>query len=177
MTTDNQSAGPVAEPYLANGSPAVSWTAAIAELQRASTFWIATIHPASRPHVVPVLAVINDGVLHFAASPHTQKVHNLARRPEVAATTHGEHLDLVIEGAASRVHDATTLRSVASAYADKHGWQVDVNQGALHGEGAPTAGPSPYHVYRVVPRRAFGFPTDGAATPTRWLFPQHGSPD
>lgn len=37
--------------------------------------------------------------------------------------------------------------------------------------GAPTAGPPPYHVFAIVPERAFGFPATGDAPPTRWTFP------
>ena len=41
----------------------------------------------------------------------------------------------------------------------------------LWAEGAPTAGPPPYHVYRVLPHKVLGFPTDDASVvPTRWRF-------
>lgn len=140
------------------------------ELRRSSTFWVATVHPTGRPHVVPVLAAVHADALHVAAGPATQKARNLARDPRVTVTTRGEDVDVVIEGAAHRVDESSALASVARAYARKYGWDVEARDGGLHGDGAPTAGPPPYHVFRLAPHRAFGFPVTGNGTPTRWRF-------
>jgi hypothetical protein len=161
---------PLAEPYVEDGRPPAPWTVVVAELERSLTYWVATLHPAGRPHVVPLLGVVDDESLHFAAGPGSQKIRNLVRHPGISVATHGEEFDIVLEGAARRVDDRASLAHVADAYTAKYGWEVDVVDGALWGEGAPSAGPPPYHVYRVAPHRAFGFPRDGDATPTRWTF-------
>ena len=161
---------PIAEPYAADGEPGARWAEAIQELRRATTCWVATIHPTGRPHAVPVLAVVTGDAVHFAAGPTTQKARNLARDPRLTLTTSGDALDVVVEGVADRVRDDAALAAVVEAYVTKYGWEVEAREGGLHGEGAPTAGPPPYHVYRLVPRRAFGFPTSGGAAPTRWRF-------
>jgi nitroimidazol reductase NimA-like FMN-containing flavoprotein (pyridoxamine 5'-phosphate oxidase superfamily) len=167
---EHRSSPPLTEGYGADDLGA-GWNQAVAELQRASTFWVATTHPTGRPHVVPVLAVVSGGSLHFTAGPGTQKARNLARDPRLSVTTRGEDFDVVVEGHARTVRDEGSLADVAAAYLDKYGWAVELRDGRLHGEGAPTAGPPPYDVYRLTPRRAFGFPTVGEATPTRWRFP------
>lgn len=164
-------ASPRAETYLsAVKEPPLQWDLALDELERGSTCWLATTSPDQRPHVVPVLSVVVDGAVHVASAPGTQKARNLARDARATITTHGQRLDVVVEGSAARVGDAGELAAVAAAYAARHGWEVQVHDGALQGEGAPTAGPGPYDVYRLEAVRAFGFPTTGDLTPTRWRF-------
>lgn len=160
----------VTEPYLEDGDRAAPWTRAMDELHRASTFWVGTVHPTGRPHVVPVLAVVRGGTLHFAAGPSTQKARNLAQDPRVTITTSGDAVDVVVDGVVDAVRDDQALTDVAAAYGSKYGWQVEVREGRLYGDGAPTAGPPPYDVYRLTPHRAFGFPTIDDAPPTRWRF-------
>jgi hypothetical protein len=162
---------PATEHYVGGGAPGAPWRDALEELARASTFWVATAHPTGRLHVVPVLAVVSGDMLHFAAGPTTQKARNLARDPRVTVTAGGDDFDVVVEGVVEPAHEDEALAVVAEAYADKYGWEVEARDGCLHGDGAPTAGPPPYHVHRVVPHRAFGFPATGEATPTRWVFP------
>lgn len=161
---------PSAQSYVEPGRPGVPWADVLEEVQRSFTFWIATVRPRGRPHVVPVLAVLNAGALHFAAGPTTQKARNLANDPAATVTTQSRRFDLVLEGLAHRVSTAEALTTVADAYASKYGWEVQADDGALHGDGAPTAGPPPYHVFRLTLHQAFGFPTSDDATPTRWTF-------
>lgn len=161
---------PISQTYDGNGGPAAPWSSALDELRTAGTFWVSTLHATGRPHLVPVLAVVDDEVLYFAAGPDSQKARNLARDPHLGISAHGEDLDIVIEGQAHPVRDERTLAAVAAAYDRTYGWSVEIRDGYLHGDGAPTAGPPPYLVFRVVPDRAFGFPVTGDAPPTRWLF-------
>jgi nitroimidazol reductase NimA-like FMN-containing flavoprotein (pyridoxamine 5'-phosphate oxidase superfamily) len=167
---EHHSIPPVSENYIGDSDLGAGWSQAVEELQSASTFWVATTHPTGRPHVVPVLAVVSGDALHFAAGPDTQKARNLTRDARLTVTTRGDDFDVVVEGDAHTVRDDGSLADVAAAYLDKYGWEVEAREGRLHGEGAPTAGPPPYDVYRVTPHRAFGFPATGDATPTRWRF-------
>lgn len=167
MTTD----GPIAEPYLPEdaGSP-LPWPEVLAEVGAGATCWLVTASPGGIPHVVPVLGVVAAGAVHVAADPGSQKATNLAREPRATLATTGGRLDVVVEGRAARVTDDAALVAVADAYADTHGWQVEVAEASLHGDGAPTAGPGPFHVFRLHPTRAFAFPSEGMLTPTRWRF-------
>ena len=126
------------------------------------TWVLATTRDDLRPHAVPLLAVLLDGALHLAAGPSTAKARHLRERPDCVLVAVGEPFDLVVEGRARRVDDDTTLRRVAERYADTYGWEPEARDGALHGEGAPTAGPPPYAVWRVEPQLVRAFPTDDA---------------
>lgn len=152
------------------GSDGMPWQEAWQRFAAANTYWLSTVRPDGTPHAVPVLAVEHAGDLYFCAAPFTQKARNLAHRRRCVLTTSAEGVDLVLEGSVVGVWDRSVLKGVATAYADKYGWQVEIKNGAFFAEGAPTAGPPPYDVYRLEPRKGFAFPTDGAHTPVRWQF-------
>lgn len=160
-----------AQPFSAGDErPLTTWAEARRRLAEADTYWLATVRPDGRPHVVPVLAVWLDGTLHVSASATTRKARNLARNPHCVVTAGSPSLDLVVEGKAVKVTDDAKLRRVAGVYASKYQWQVTVRDGAFYADGAPTAGPPPYDVYEVAPTTAFGFGTDESLNAMRWRF-------
>jgi nitroimidazol reductase NimA-like FMN-containing flavoprotein (pyridoxamine 5'-phosphate oxidase superfamily) len=162
---------PVAEQLLGTDDAAPTpWAAARGRLEEASTYWLATVRPDGRPHVMPVLAVWLDGALHFSTGETSRKGKNLARDPRCVITVGSHALDLVVEGEAAKVSDEANLHRVAAVYASKYDWHVTVRDGAFYADGAPTAGPPPYEVYEVIPTRVFGFGTDERFGPTRWRF-------
>ncbi len=147
------------------------WDDALRRLAEGGTYWLATVRADGRPHVMPVLAVVVEGALHFSTGAGTRKGKNLAESPHCAVALSAPGLDLVVEGTAPRVTDERRLARVAEAYDAKYGWRVTVRDGAFHdAEGAPTAGPPPYDVYEVAARTAYGFGTDGMFASTRWRF-------
>ena len=152
------------------GSPR-SWEEERARLGEGDTYWIATTGPSGAAHLVPVLAVVVDGVLHLVAGPGSRKARNLAREPRCVIGTSADGVDIVVEGTAIRVGDEDRLQRVAEAYAGKYAWHVTVRDGAFHDEeGAPTAGPPPYDVYEIRPSAAYAFGTVEPARSTRWRF-------
>jgi Pyridoxamine 5'-phosphate oxidase len=158
--------------WLRGTSTPTPWDAAWQLLQKESaTYWLATVGSNHRPHLVPVLAVWDNGRLFFSAGATTRKARNLDHHPRCVISVEVEQLDLVVEGTASRTRDTATLERVAAVYASVYGWHVVVNDGLFDGTaGAPTAGPPPYGVYEVTPTTAFAFPLDPTVTPTRWRF-------
>lgn len=135
-------------------------------------FWMATVRPEGLPHVRPILAVWVDGALHFVSSTSSRKWANLGHSSHCSISTGTPGLDLVVEGEAVRVTDEATLRRVADASDSKYGWPVEIREAAFHAEGAPTAGPPPFHIYQVQPRTVYGFGTDEDHfdRSTRWRF-------
>ncbi len=135
---------PAAEqPYLAEDASPTPWAEARRRLADADKYWLATVRPDGRPHVMPVLAVWVDGALHFVASPTSRKAKNLARDAHCVITARRDALDLVVEGTAAKVSDETRLHRVAEVYWAKYGWPVTVRDGAFYAVGAPTADPPP----------------------------------
>jgi len=115
------------------------------------TVWLTTINRDGSPHVTALGVVTLSGSWYFTSGPVTRKSHNLARDPRCTIGVATEPFDLVVEGTAERVSDAEELSSVAAAY-NRIGWPAEVEGDALTAEyNAQSAGPAPWHVYRVTP--------------------------
>jgi len=123
------------------------------------TIWLTTINPDGSPHVMPVGAISVDGSWYFTSGPGTRKSRNLARDPRCVVSVATHPFDLVVEGTAERVTDQAALQAVA----DKEvagGWPASVAGDALTAEfSAPSAGPPPWYVYRVVSATIFALGT------------------
>jgi nitroimidazol reductase NimA-like FMN-containing flavoprotein (pyridoxamine 5'-phosphate oxidase superfamily) len=164
---------PVAEQLPANvehGAP-TPWLEACQRLDAGRWYWLATEHPAGRPHVRPVLAVWLEDALYFVAGAASRKARNIAQNAKCAVTVATDDAHLVVEGRVAVVRDALELGPIADAYATKYEWRVRVQNGAFAADyGAPTAGPPPYDVYRLTPDLVYGFGTEESWAPTRWRF-------
>ena len=151
---------------------ALPWSEALSHLAGAGAFWLATTD-SGHPRLRPLFAVVTDGFLHFSSSPHAQKARNLATDPRCALAAHTDDFDLIVEGTSDRVTDAGELERVAASYRDKYQWPVTVVGDAMDAPyGAPTAGPPPYAVFRVLPSRAYalGITDSTNFRSTRWRF-------
>jgi Pyridoxamine 5'-phosphate oxidase len=123
------------------------------------TPWLTTINPGGSPHVTLVGIVAVDGVWYFNSGPRTRKSRNIGADPRCVVSIATHLFDLVVEGSASRVTDAAELRRVAAAFAEQ-GWPAQVRGDALTAEySAPSAGPPPWHAYRITPATVFAFGT------------------
>jgi hypothetical protein len=79
-------------------------------------------------------------------------------------------MDLVFEGAASRVTDAELLEKLA-AVAREAGWPAEVEGAAFTAPySAPSAGPPPWNVYHFDVQTAFGVASAEPHGATRWKF-------
>ncbi|MHA6627858.1 pyridoxamine 5'-phosphate oxidase family protein [Pseudonocardia sichuanensis] len=153
------------------GTPAIEW-ARVHEALHAQpsqapgagvpahhTHWLTTTNPDGSPHVRPLGVVSVDGVWYFTSGPGTRKSRNIARDPRCAVSVATNAFDLVVEGSAERVVDTGVIETVAAAYA-AHGWPASATDDGVTAEfSAPSAGPPPWHVYRVVPSTVFALGT------------------
>jgi Pyridoxamine 5'-phosphate oxidase len=148
------------------------------EFQRTS--WLATTRPNGGPHLMPVIATWIDDAIHLIVGEGTRKGRNLAadgRCVVATSSTTLPSLDIVLEGHAEAIRDDDTVRHLAEVF-KKSGWPLDAKGDKVDGPSAPTAGPPPYTIYRLIPSKAFGFPgmfgmdkAEGELPkPTRWEF-------
>jgi nitroimidazol reductase NimA-like FMN-containing flavoprotein (pyridoxamine 5'-phosphate oxidase superfamily) len=177
---------PVTAQPLVDDATATPWAAARERLEnpeQGRTYWLATVRPDGRPHVMPILGLWLDDAFYFITGETTRKGKNLSRDPRcvlTASSTTLPALDVILEGDARQVADEVMLQRVADAYGSKMGWPLEVRDGSVAGPNAPTAGPSPYAVYALTPTTVFGLPgiagtedgvgSAGAFSPTRWRF-------
>jgi len=134
------------------------------------TFFVATVRPDGRPHSAGVGAIWVDDALYFTSGPGTRKSRNLAANPACSVSVRLRGLDLVLEGEAHRVTDAATLERVAAVYRTG-GWPASVAGDALTAPySAPSAGPAPWHVYRLTLHNAVAVAGAEPHGATRWNF-------
>jgi nitroimidazol reductase NimA-like FMN-containing flavoprotein (pyridoxamine 5'-phosphate oxidase superfamily) len=151
---------PIVEPMLANAeATTLPWAEARDRLADAGTCWLATVGPDGRPHVVPIGAVLWEGVFYFTSGQGTRKRANLAQNPHCALSFSSRAFDVAVEGTAAPVRDAATIEALAAVYRAQ-GWPATAGAGALDAPfSAPTTGPAPYDVYEMTPTRAFALGT------------------
>ncbi len=133
------------------------WPDAARVLEQAELYWLTTVRGDGRPHVTPLIGVVEDQAPHFCTGLREQKARNLERNKRVALTTgnnkwaHG--LDVVVEGVAVRVTDRAVLQRLADAYEAKYGtdWHFEV------GEGVFGAGEDAAAVFRIEPDKVLAF--------------------
>jgi len=137
------------ERFSTPGVEALPWSDAERQLREADVFWLATVRPGGRPHVVPLLAVWLDASLYFSTGEGEQKAVNLADNDRVSVTTGSNDLDdgfdVVVEGRARVVTDVSEGPRIADAYEAKYGdaWRLPDLEGVV--------------VYEVTPAKVLGF--------------------
>ncbi len=138
------------------GDGLLPWEWAVALLEKPENYWVATVHPAGRPHVMPVWGVWLDNAFYFSTGRKSRKGRNLASNAECVVCNDNTDEAVIVEGKAAVVKDRAELKKLVTAYKKKY--EMD-----------PTSMGEPVFVVR--PRRVFGliekkFPD----TATKWTF-------
>lgn len=134
------------------------------------TFFVATVRPDGRPHSAGVGAIWVDDALYFVGGPGTRRSRNLQANPACSVSVRLRGIDLVLEGEAHQVTDPATLEHIAAVYSSG-GWPARVEDGGFNAPFmAPSAGPAPWHLYRLTLRTAFGVAGAEPYGASRWDF-------
>jgi PPOX class probable F420-dependent enzyme len=164
--------------------PTLDWAPIAARLEKGYTqapgtggpdrhsTWLATINPDGSPHVTGIGSMFVDGTFWFETAETSRKGRNLARDPRCSLSVATQEFDLVVEGEAQKITDPATVADICERY-NAHGWpcRVDDSGQALTAEySAPSAGPPPWHVYRVTPRAATVLQVVEPSGATHWRF-------
>jgi hypothetical protein len=134
------------------------------------TCWLTTMNRDGSPHVTGIGASWVEGAFWFETGQRTRKGRNLARDPRCVLCLATHDFDIVVEGDARQVVDPDTVAALARHWADQ-GWpaRVDDTGTALTAEySAPSAGPPPWHVYRIDARTYTAVATIEPGGATRW---------
>jgi PPOX class probable F420-dependent enzyme len=166
------------------GTPLVDWARVEDRLSRGlpqapgaggpgrHTCWLATCNADGTPHLTGIGALWTSGTFWFETGTTTRKGRNLARDPRCSLSVATDEFDLVVEGTAGLVDDPAVVAEMAGRWA-ADGWpaRVDATGTALTAEfSAPSAGPPPWHVYRIEVRQATALLTVDPGGATRWRF-------
>ena len=117
---------------------------------------------------MPLGGVWIDGFVYFTSSPDAVKAKNLVKNPACSISVSTADFDLIIEGEASRVTDAPELERLAAEYREG-GWPAQVESGAVTAPfSAPSAGPPPWYVYKLIPDTIYALGTSEPYGATRF---------
>jgi nitroimidazol reductase NimA-like FMN-containing flavoprotein (pyridoxamine 5'-phosphate oxidase superfamily) len=144
------------------GSGLIPWPEIERRLTLSHDYWVATVRPDGRPHVMPVWGVWLDGRLWFSSGLRSRKARNLAAEPRCTMTTDQAQDPVVLDGLAEQVVDADGIAAFLAAMNGKYdaGMTADFLDPAVNG------------TFAVRPQRVIALSHDDfTGSPTRWTFP------
>jgi len=135
------------------------WSWALLRLRDSHDYWVATVWPDGRPHLMPVWGCWDDSGLWFSSAHGSRKVRNLVERDTVTVATDDPRNPVVLDGVAELVTDHDAVERFADALNDKYR------------TGYPMTFFETNALVLVRPRSAFGVADDRfTESPTRWRF-------
>jgi len=81
------------------------WSHVGERMEQSRNYWVGTVRPDGRPHVVPVWGVWVEGTLYFGGGPDTRWSRNLAANPQVAMHLESGDDVVILEGEVERITD------------------------------------------------------------------------
>jgi PPOX class probable F420-dependent enzyme len=143
------------------GRGLLPWSWAEERLIASHDYWVATVWPDGRPHVMPVWGIWHDGSVWFSSSVQSRKARNLRGDPRCVVTTDNPIEPVVVEGVAEVVRELGAIQELVSRVNAKYSSEITVE----------FMDPEVNATFRVRPRWVFSL-NDKAFTesPTRWEF-------
>jgi hypothetical protein len=139
------------------------WKWAQERLEKSRQYWIATVRPDGRPHVMVVWALWLDGVLYFSTGRHSRKAKNLALNRHSIMCTQDADEAVILEGVVKTERDVGQIRRFIRLYEKKYRWKL--------GEMAEDLIKLKDPVFYLVPAVGFGlWEKKFATSATRWIF-------
>jgi PPOX class probable F420-dependent enzyme len=143
------------------GTGLLPWSWAEERLARAHDYWVATVRPDGRPHLMPVWAMWHEGALWFSSSNRSRKATNLAADSRCTIATDDAAEPVVVEGVAEVVVGAAALGQMLELENAKYGTDY----------GMEMLDPALNTCWRVRPVWAFGLAAgDFTGSPTCWTW-------
>jgi general stress protein 26 len=144
-----------------HGSGLLEWSWAAERLTAARNYWVASVWPDGRPHVMPVWGMWDDSTLWFSSSAGSRKTKNLRADPRCVITTEEASDPVVMEGSARVAAEPAVLQRVTDLMNAKYATHIEVS----------FLDPAINTTFGIRPERVFGMRhADFTGSPTRWTF-------
>jgi PPOX class probable F420-dependent enzyme len=145
----------------AEGTGLLPWSWADEKLRAAHDFWLASIRPDGRPHVMPVWGVWDGTAVWFSTSNGSRKSCNLLADPRCTLTTDDALNPVILDGRVELLTDAASIERAIALVNEKYATNYDVS----------FQDPNVNRTFRFTPEVGFGLlESDFAGSPTRWTF-------
>ena len=133
------------------------WSWATDRLTRSHDYWLATVQPDGRPHVMPVWGAWDGEHVRFSTAPRSRKARNLTADPRCTLTTDVAQEPVVVEGTAELVTDRAEVEAFTAASNTKYETDYAID---FYLENA---------LFRVRPSSVFGLvEAEFTGSPTIW---------
>ena len=143
------------------GTGLLPWSWADERLRRSHDFWLATVWPDGRPHVMPVWGVWDGSALWFSTSNTSRKSRNLLANARFVLTTDNALEPVIVEGAVELVSELPRIETFVRLLNEKYETDYDTS----------FQDPAVNRTFFMQPERAFGLTeADFTGSPTRWTF-------
>jgi PPOX class probable F420-dependent enzyme len=143
------------------GTGLLDWREVEPRLAEAHDYWVATVWPDGRPHLMPVWGVWDGQAFWFSSSLRSRKVTNLTQNPRCSVSTDDPRDPVVVDGVAEVLRDETAIGEFLARLNAKY--DTDYGQDFVD--------PRRNATVRVRPLAAFALlGSDFTGSPTRWRF-------
>lgn len=89
--------------YVDGPSAYLTWEWVVTQLTESKHYWLCTVRPDGRPHVVPRWCVYLDGKIYYDGSPETRHARNIEGNPNVSLHLESGTEAVILEGISSPV--------------------------------------------------------------------------
>jgi hypothetical protein len=133
MTTPKVSRPQFPKGYVDNPASYVDWSWVAAQLTDSKNYWLCSVRPDGRPHVIPRWAVYVDGRIYYDGSPQTRHAQNIEKNSQVAVHLESGDQVVILEGTSTRAGkpDPELATRLVAAYRKKYaaqGYSPEPNQ-------------------------------------------------
>lgn len=139
------------------------WKWATDRLSTSKQYWVATVRPDGRPHVMPIWGLWQDGAFLFSTGSQSRKARNLDENPHCVVCNEDSEEAVVVEGVAERLRDPASVRDFIRGLEKKYRYDLSGMAEGMTELAEP--------VFVVRPCTAFGlWEKKFVETATRWQF-------
>ena len=108
--------------YVDNPASSLTWDWVAEQLTEAKHYWLASVRPNGKPHVVPRWGAFIDNKLYYDGSPETRHARNLLGNPNVALHLESGEKAIILEGMSQPADkpDPEFAKHLSKAISDKY---------------------------------------------------------
>ena len=109
--------------YADNPASYVDWNWVVEQLTESKNYWLSSVRPNGRPHVVPRWGVFIDNKFFYDGSPETRHAQNIIKNPNVSLHLESGEQVVMMEGVSKPAEKPTLefAKQLAQAIGDKYG--------------------------------------------------------
>lgn len=98
MNTPKISRPKLPKGYVDNPVSFVNWEWVAAQLTESKNYWLCSVRPDGRPHVVPRWGAFIDNKFYYDGSPETRHARNILENPNVSLHLESGEKAIILEG-------------------------------------------------------------------------------